>query len=343
MSRVAVYSESSSGGDRCHLDVIGSVAGLRFSTSANGDLAASWQMQLDPKTGHRALGAGRYVRLPFGGNKGWRGVMGNPQRGTPWSFTAQGWPWLAKNYNAIGTASNGLNLNAVVDNAITRGLPWTRSASLPALTAGSQQDGTGKVADVLNTVCDAKGQLWNVDRDGNVTAAARPTIVAYLLQANDTGGGRTITGFVTDVHVTYWDSTSWATTTILRSATSRPFGRFEDVLDITDLGPIAATQAQNHGDNWLAKRGHRLRFTSAFTVAAGQLLSPGGAAVDLATVQARDGLVKVMLTDPDAAAGEFALGAVKVPIGETDYDVDADVLTLTPLDTTPTGINAVFQ
>lgn len=342
MSRLAVISEDQYGTGRYYLDAIGDVSGLRFSTSVNGDLAASWQMQMDPQTDHSALAPGRRIHVPVGAGKGWAGILGNPRRGDVWSFNAQGVPWEAKNYNAVASG-NGLSLDAVVDAAIVRGLPWSRPSALPVLTDGSQQDGTSKVADVLNTVCDAKGKLWNVDRAGQVTAASRPTSANYLLLANDTAGGRTVIGFVTDVHITYWDSTSWATTTILRSASSRPYGRFEDVLDITDLGPIAVAQAQDHGDNWLAKRAPRLRFTQAFSVAYGQLLTLGGTAVDLATVEAHGAAMRVLLTDPDTAAGELTLGSVVVPIGETDYDVDADVLTVTPLDTTPTGITAVFS
>lgn len=342
MSRFAVYSDAPAGGDRVYLDELGIVQALRFSTDMHGDLAASWQMQLDPRTDHRALQPGRMVGIPIGASA-WRGTLGNPARGDVWQFTAFGASWMAKNYNAIApTTGNALKLDEVVDAAIARGLPWTRPSALPALAAGSEGSGTGSLADALNTVCDAKGQYWTVNRAGQITAAARPTTVAYILAANDTAGGRTVGGFVTDVHVTYQDSTTWAATTILRSVTSRPYGRFEDRLDITHRGPIAAAQAQEAGDNWLAKRGPRLAFTGAFTVASRQLLSPGGTPVDLATVQALDGVVRVLLTDPDSAAGELATGAVNLPVGETDYDVDADTLTLTPLDITRTGLSAVF-
>lgn len=326
------------------LDAVGAVSGLRFSTSVNGDLAATWQMHLNSRTDHRALAPGRTVRIPIGATRAWQGILGNPRRGDVWEFTATGWQALGQNYGSIApTNGNALELDDVVDDAIGRGLPWTRPAALPTVPNGSEPSGYTRVVDVLNAVCDAKGKVWTVDRDGQLTAADRPSTVAYLLQANDTAGGRTVRGFVTDVHVTYIDWNSYAQTTILRSVTSRPYGRFEDVLDLTDKGPISAAHAQDHGDNWLAKRGPRLRFTSAFSITPGQLLSPGGVPVDLATVQASDGTVRVMLTDPDSAAGELALGPVEVPVGETEYDVDSDTLTLTPLDHTPTGLQTVFS
>lgn len=342
MSRFQVYTEAAGGGDRVYLGSVGSVQALRYSTDVHGDLDATWQMRLDPRVDHRALHPGRTVGIPLGAST-WQGTLGNPGRGDVWQFNAFGLSWSAKTYDAIApTTGNALKLDEVVDAAISRGWNVTRPAALPALTAGQQGSGIGKVADSFNTVCDAKNQLWQITRARQVTAITRPTNTAYLLMANDTAGGRTVGGFVTDVHVTYTDSNSYAATTILRSSASRPYGRFEDPLDITDLGPITATQAQAHGDNWLAKQGARLQFTGAFSIASGQLLNPGGAAVDLGTVQALDGAVRVMLTDPDTAAGELALGAITLPVGETDYDVDSDTLSITPLDISRTGLAAVF-
>jgi hypothetical protein len=53
--------------------------------------------------------------------------------------------------------------------------------------------------------------------------------------------------------------------------------------------------------------------------------------------------VKVLLTDPDVAAGELAYQPVTVPIGETEYDEDSGVLTVTPLDLTRTGLATVVS
>jgi hypothetical protein len=337
VSRFSVATEANAGGDRIYLDDIGLVSALRYSTSVNGDLTASWQMYLDPRATHRALAPGRRVRVPLG-SESWRGIMVNAERGDVWDCTATGWPALADSYTALAaTTDNGLKLDEVVDAAIARGLPWTRPSALPALTAGLQESGFGTITEALNTVCDAKARLWVVGRDGAVTTTAIPTTVAYILQANDTAGGRSPGEFVTDVQVTYFSSSTYAPTTITRSATTRPYGRFEATLDITDLGPIALAQAQERGDSFLAQHGARLQFARPFTVAAGQLLNVGGQPVDLGTVEAKDGLVRVMLTDPDTAAGELSYTATNIALAETDYDVDADVITLTPFDRSASG------
>lgn len=346
MSRLQVYTEASIGSDRVYLDALGQVQALRILTNKTGDLSATWQMSLDSRTDHRALTPGRFVSIPVGGSA-WQGVLGQPQRGSGdvWTFNAFGLPWMTKNYTAVAaTSGNGYKLDEVVDAAISRGLPYTRPSALPALGAGEQGSGAGTVADSLNTVCDTKGKTWTVNRSRQIIAGPRePTTVAYILLANDTAGGRYPVGFVTDVIVTYIRSSDYSQQTITRSAASRPFGRVEYPLDITSRGAISTADAQEAGDNWLVKNGTRLQFTGAFTVTPGQLLTPGGSAVDLGTVQTLDGTVKVLLTDPDAAAGELASGPVNLPVGQTEYDVDADVLYLTPLDSSPLGLPAVFQ
>lgn len=337
-----VATEAPDGGDRVWLDSIGVVQALRFSTDAHGDLAASWQMILDPRGDHHGIQPGRQVLIPVG-TRLWRGIMNNPRRGDVWEFTADGQAHLAQNYTALApTTGNIYNLDEVVDAAIGRGLPWTRAGALPT-TGGGQGSGADTVGGVLDTVTEDNNKIWQVNRDSELRAVTRPTNIAYLLLATDTGGGRTVQGFVTDVHVTYRDSADYAIKTITRSATSRPFGRFEQPLDETYRGAISTSRAQTIGDNYLARRGPRLAFTQAFTVTDGQLLTTGGTAVDRAGVQAIDGCVKVLLVDPDTAAGELTYAATVFPLGETEYDEDAGVLTVTPMDLTRTGLAAVFS
>jgi hypothetical protein len=337
-----VATEDPTGGNRIWLDSFGIVQGLRFSTNVHGDLAASWQMQFDPRANHIALQPGRRVLIPSGAGY-WQGELNNPHRGDVWEFTVNGSADLATHYTAVAsTSGNAWNLDEVVDEAIARGLQWTRPSALPT-TEGNQGSGSGSVADVLDAVCDAENYLWRVSRGGALTAISRPsTTVAYLLLASDTGGGRSVQGFVTDVHVIYKDAADYAVKTVTRSVSARPYGRRELPLDVTSRGPISTARANSIGDNYLAKRGPRLDFTQAFTVAPGQLLTPGGTPVDNSIVEANDGAVKLLLTDPDTAAGELTYQAPTINMGETDYDEDSGILTVTPLEVDRTGLAAVF-
>lgn len=338
MSRLAIYSEANTGGDRVYLDTLGIVSSLSFDTSfPGGDLAAQWQIAaLNPRMTHRALAPGRRIGIPIGTTTAWLGKLQQPQRGDVWNCTAVGRIDDAKRYMSFApTTGNALALNETVDNAITRGLGWTRPATLSTIS-NATDTGTITLDDALGQVSDALNQYWQLSRSLALTMSALPSTLTYLLVASDTAGGRTLEDYVTDVYVTYLDWDSYAPTTILRSATSRPFGRVETTLDITNLNEIPLAQAQAAGDAYLAKNGARLRFLGAFTVTRGQLLNPGGVAVDLATVQAGS-VIRVLLTDPDTAAGEVALGAVQLVVGQTSYDVDSDTLTVTPLDATQRG------
>jgi len=346
LSRLQVFSTAPDGTDRVCLDALGPISALRISTSINGDVGLSWQQRLDPKAHHGAFAPGRLVTVPVSLSSIWQGRMGNPQRGTVWSFTAAGRSTEPARWVALAaTDNNATHLDEVVDAAIARGWTVTRPASLPTLTDGSQVSGSLKVGEALDQVTSQLNEWWTINRSGQLTAFTLPTSLSYILCAQDTAGGRTADNFVTDVIVLYTDTADFTTKSLTRSNTAAraKYGRIEDIYPLTDLGPITTTQAQAAGDNFLSVHAPRLKFTGAFQVAAGQLLNPGGTPVDLGIVQA-GGLVRVLLTDPDAAAGETTFGGpVQIVIGQTDYDVDADVLTLTPLDTSPTGLANVLK
>jgi hypothetical protein len=343
MSRLPAYSEAPGGGDRVYLDSLGPIRGLRLSTTVNGDQGASWQAALDPRLDHRALQPGRIIGVPISLAQAWQGVLDTPQRGTVWQFTATGTAALLDRWSAIDTtaAGNALNCNEIVDEAISRGLVASRGA-LPSLPAGTQPSGSLTLAAALTQVTSGLNQWWNISRAKKITAAALPTALAYLLKAQDNAGGRTVDGFVTDVTVTYLNAATYRLAALQRANTTAraKYGRFEQTLDLTGEGPLTTAQAQTRGDNYLTLNAPRLKFAGAFLVAHGQLLTPGGTPVDLATVQSGT-LTQVMLTDPDTAAGELALGPVQIVGGQTDYDVDADQLTLTPLDYSPQGLAAL--
>lgn len=333
MSRLSVFTEAVGGGDRIWLDQLGIVAGVEYDTTyPGGDAEASWQITLDPGFQHRAVLYGRKVGIALGGSAIWHGYLDNPQRGTSWQMTAIGIAALGQNYRAVAaTSGNALALNEVVDAAITRGLPWVRSGSLPTLSGAFVPSATLSIAEALDQV--AAGQstetYWAVDTNGVLTMTAAPTTASYVLYATAPGGGRNLSGFATDVYVQYQSATG-VMSTDLRSAASRPFGRFEAYSDQTGLQLIPSTQADALGDGFLARNGARLKFTNDFVVTPGQLVTLGGQAVDLAAVRAGF-LANVIFTDPDSA-GEVTLGAIpQVLFGAARYDADADNLTLTPV------------
>lgn len=343
MSRLTVKSERPGGGDAYWLDEFGVIAGLNYTTCyPGGDQQATWQTTLDMRHQHRAWDYGRLITLCAGATPVWRGYLDKPQRGTSWTMTAVGQAALAMQYRAVAdTSGDALELDEVVDAAISRGLPFTRVGSLPTLANGSAPSASLSIDEALDQV--AQGQtsdtFWSVDISGALSMGPAPSTPAYLLYANGVGGGRSLDGFATDVYVLY-QSASGVISTSLRSATLKPYGTFEAYSDQTALGLIPAAQADDLGDGFLARNAARARFTDTFTVTRSQLVTTGGVSPDGATIRAGF-LAKVIVLDPDSA-GEVAGSNPQVLIGGTAYDSDSDTLTLTPVYSAQDNLTALL-
>lgn len=350
MSRGVIASEAPAGGDRFCLDQFAIIQGLVTATTyPGGDSVATWQMTLDMRAQHRAWTYGRKIKIAVGASEIWHGFLDNPTRDTVWSMTAYGLPSTTKQYVALAASdNNALNLDEVIDAAIARGMPLTRSGtfpSMPPVAGGSPvtaPSGSQMIDDSLDQVATAQTSptYWTTTTQGVMTMGAAPTVPSYILYATGVGGGRSVAGMVTDAFVMY-QSASGVLSVDQRSAASRPFGRFEQVLDETTLGLIPSTTADTLGDAFLARNPASAKYTSTFTVTPGQLVTMGGVAVDLATVRAGF-LANVIVTDPDSA-GDVALAAIpNVLMGQTSYDWDADVLTLTPVYSAQDSLSALL-
>lgn len=342
MSRLGVFTAAPDGSDVIWLGQLGKVAGLRFSRCyPGGDRDATWQMNLGPRFEHRAVQQGRQVGL----TNGWRGNLDNPVRGDVWQFTAIGAAALAKRYLAVApTSGNALNLAEVLATANTHGLGWTVSGSLPTLAAGTVPSATIYLDDALDQV--SAGQpvppYWFLDRHFTFTMGPPPTEPGYILLATDTGGGRTMDAFATDVYVTYLQATNTLATVVRSNVAARTqFGRFEVPDDISGLGLLAASQANDKGDGFLAKNSARAKFLNSWPVTHGKLRTANGTPIDLA--YAVPGvLTSVLVTDPDSAGDVGISGPTNVLGGQTDYDCDSDVLTFTPTESAQDSLQALL-
>lgn len=330
-----IYSEAPTGGDRFWLDQMGEIAGLFHQTSyPGGDSKAGWQITLDPNAQHRAWAYGRKIGIVSGATTVWRGFLDDPSRDTTWTMSATGAAAQGKQFTAIAaTSNNALNLSEILTAAVARGLPWTLPGSFPTMptSAPSVPSASQQCDTSMDQVCAAQTTetYWLLDRYFNLTFGAAPTTPTRILYATTPGGGRSLDGFVTDVYVVY-QSASGVLSNALRSATSRPFGRFEQPLDETAKGLIATSDANGLGDGFLARNSARAKYGGNFTPTRGQLVNIGGQQVDLAGERAGF-LSNVINTDPDSA-GEVALSATPaVLMGTTSYDWDAGLLTLTPV------------
>lgn len=333
MSRLPVLSCGPGYTDPVYLDELGVVSGLSIVYGPNGPLSASWALNVDADYDHRALHPGRIILIPAGGGFCWGGRLSTPGRGNPWQMSADGIAAAGLRFQSYDPSGNGLSLNDSVDEAVTRGLPFFRIGSLPALIDGDPSAGSRTIADALNTVADSEGQVWQVDPVGGLTMTDPPTVKRFLIVATDPAEGRTLDDYISTLLVLYMDSTTLLPTTVVVSNPSSVarFGGNEDVLDLTDQDFMSAAAATTAGERKLRTLIPRAGFSGQFTVTYGQVLTVGGVVCDLTALDC-SALYQVIQVDPDVGGELDPATPTTIGLSEIDVDVDADVATLTPLD-----------
>lgn len=362
-----VYTENPDGTDRRYLDMLGeqsAVSGLTWRTSYPGG-DTTWQATLsfDLNASHSALRIGRHVGIVSGGGLRFQGRLDVPQRGDPWALSGGGIAGLVVSstgsggFSAVDSGGNAYNLDNIVTQAIARGLPYTKSGTLGV--AGTAPSGSCDIATALAAVGKALGKAWRLSPTGVITMESLPTVPSYVLRASQALTPRIVGA--TQAVGRYTDSGTHAnaTTTSLNTAAAAAstaakakWGPIEQTYDMTGLGEISASTASTYLSNWLLANIAQASYVDTLVVGYGQLRaytpSDGthpagyGGPVDLATVRAGC-LITVFDTDPDHSH-LLTPGPLQVLVGETEYDVDTDTLTLTPVGAVGTRLlDVIYQ
>jgi hypothetical protein len=337
MTRALVYTEDPyAGGDRWFLDrllpqsgIPTRVTGLHWTTSyPGGDVHFSANLTAPADLNHAGLHAGRRVYIQAGGAVRWSGFLDEPGRGDPWSLTGTGLASMVNDWTASGSTAT---LNGFIDGAISRGLPYSRGGVSLDASITTIVNGSMTLDQALAQVGKALGKAWTLDAAGNIAMAAPPTTATYVLAARQPLNP-TLVGFTQAVG--YYQSSSTATAVVtaptsVPSAAQQKWGKREGRYDMTGLGVLTSGNAQTYLNNWLSANLANWRYNNTLTVYRGDLRVPGGGIVDLATVRAG---CMVLITDVDPSHETLlASGQLTMLVGATDYDVDNDVLTLTPV------------
>jgi hypothetical protein len=317
------------------------ISGLRYSTSyPGGDVSASCSLTALPDLSHLGLRAGRKFIIQSGAANRWQGFLDEALRpstpGAPWQLTATGLAGLVAR-DQWDTDGNGYSLNAGVDAAISRGLQWTRPAALSSVTASTPQSQLS-LNQALSAVGKAAGTVWALSASGAITMAAPPTAPTYALRATQPLAPK-LTGWTQAVGVYQLTSSTVGWVTTSNAAAIAKFGNREGTYDMTNLGVITSGTASGYLATWLATNLAAPTYTDAILVQNGQLrtVTPAGGGhpqamggpVDLGTVRAGC-LVQILDSDP-SHANLLAPGQMNMLVGGTEYDVDNDLLTLTPV------------
>lgn len=326
----SIYTEAPAGGGRIYLDSLGYISGLTWSHTWPGgpsSLAVNLQTAYDLQS--PGLLAGRRIIILSGGTTVWRGTMDPPKRGNPWTVSAVGIGAAAKTFAAI--YGGGVFADSVVDNAISRGMPWTRPNSLGG-PSSALSTGTEQVDAALTGVAQTLGQVWAVTPNGVVSMAAPPTAPpTYILATGEAIEG-SLLGYFTQVCAIYLSGSTPSAVTVTDPIAAARYGYIEppQALDLTGYGSISSGSATVLATNYLSLNSSRLRTTTPLAVSQGQLMSPAGTPFDLAMVQAGC-LVRLQQTVIGSETLASPTNPLDLLIGETSYDADTDTLTLTPV------------
>jgi hypothetical protein len=328
----------------------GQVTGLKYSFIYPGGCdQMSCQLEIPTTYRPQILNPGWKVRITRGGHQVWDGKMDEPVFSAAGAaLSAIGTGNLGQDYLAIYTSTWPTSEpDQIINNAITRGLPWFNPGQGTPSGAwyGQAVDSAAQtVTDMLNLICTRGGLGWYVNSQpgGNpgddLNIAALPSTPNRILVCT-TPVSRTLGGDINTIYIRYEisaDNSSGTTdvpavygyTSVQNAASVAAHGVMETFIDLSDVGVMTSSAAQAVASNVLAIY-QRASFAGSFTVSQGQLLTLGGQPIDLGTEQAGT-LCKVVLTD-------YAYGGEVLPntpmqfiVGSYAWDDQNEVATVTP-------------
>lgn len=293
------------------------------------------------------------VKVYRGGSCLWTGKLSEP---TP---SAQGW-----NIAAIGIGALGNNLQAhytswTADNpinlAISRGLPWINNglAGISGLWLSQQQDDASMtITDFLNLLCTNGALTWYVDGHNVLRVIPIPTTPTRILIATDPQA-RTVAADINSLWIRYQitgdqtgDSSgdaaaaTYGTVEATNAASQAVHGVMESYEDLSSAGTISSSAAQQAGASVLAAY-QRATYSGPFNIRQGQLLTMGGYPIDIGAERGIPQVCSVVLTDT-GFGGEVVAGPVTFPVGQLEYDDDAQTAAVTPLQSVASDLSSLL-
>lgn len=240
----------------------------------------------------------------------------------------------------------GWSLNDPVDEAIARGLPWVNGGIPDGWWINSPDNAATKITDHMNTITGKSGLTWYVDRWGNLITSPLPSDVTHLLVVTEPVA-RTLYGDINVLFIKYVSaddgqgSVTFSLTKYVNQDSVDAHGVFESYIDITNAGLMSSAAAVATGQDALSKY-VRAAWAGPFTVRPGQLLNTGGVPVDLAMQRVGNMVCKLLLAD-SPFGGEVTAGPISFPAGEYVYDDDAQLATITPVQSFRTDLGAILS
>jgi len=323
----------------------GHVSQLKYGfTYPGGCSTATWLIARPPEYWNNAMSMGRFVEINRGGVPVWRGMLdGSKPSSDGWQMQAHGSGTFGNDFNASYTS---WNQNQPLDNAIGRGLMWRKSSfSSSGLWLSTPFDSASQnISQFLNLLTQQGNMGWRVSRmDSILTLETLPSTQDCIVVAT-TPVGRTSHGNYDVLDVRYLatddgkgNQTYGGTEVTLASLLAAGVPRKEAYIDLSNAGIMNATNAGINGTN-LLQRYIRASFDDPFVIRNGQLLTPGGQAIDIGAANPR--VAKLLLLDLPLA-GEATAAPISFIVGAYDYDDDAQTATVTPFQSVASDLSAL--
>lgn len=233
---------------------------------------------------HRFRG-GELVAAYIGGYCVWAGSLVEPDPSQP-QLTAQG-AWREGDwYMALdGSGNASQSPDGAIDQAIARGLDWTRPASIRlSAIAIDVSSGPVRLSNLLDTYVTANNLRWGVNNNREVIAFGDLTVPAYQTLPQAGGNGYALDNYVTQLFGRYINLSSVASTT--SSTGDESHGHREDITDLTPRGQISAATAQGILANLVGEGLAVPQWTEPLQFTFGEILTMGGVPAPLETVPA---------------------------------------------------------
>lgn len=305
---------------------------LKWSHAAAGGCKdASFKMDLPPTYSHSALQRGKIVEIRHGSPNAWQGFIADIDVEDGWTVNCLGLSALGKDYLCFDSGMNTTSTpNTAIDQAIARGLPWTRPNTVSgiAFAAGDTTTQLNYLGDLLDAWGNSRGRRWGVNAAGEVYGADDPTTPTWYLTPGVGRFGLADDEYASHLFVRYLASGSgYATVAVSDPVAAAKFGRREYPVDATSRGIMSGTDAFDLGAGLLAKGKARQGYTNGVTVSKSQLITPGGTPACLPLVQAQQMVRAFGVPDEQGQTVPY----VDWVIGETSLEAGSDQITLTPV------------
>jgi hypothetical protein len=336
------------------LGSIGAVADLKYAyTLPGGASSMSCTLLAEPNQRPSAINIARTVKIYRGGSCVWRGKLAEPQTSTTgWSISAIGVGALGANFVSHYSTWSA---DDPINQAIGRGLPWINPglAGTPGLWLSQKEDDASQsVTDFLTLLCTNGALTWYVDQSGTLRIIPIPTTPTRILVSTEPAS-RTVVADVNSLFVRYQataDNTSssssstaaaaFGTVLAVNQASIDAHGVMEAYADLSSVGVMSSTTAQNAGKAALAKY-VRATYAGPFTIRQGQWLNLGGAPIDIGAERGIPQVAQLMLT-VGGYGGEVVPGTPTFPLGQWEYDDTAQTASVTPFQSIASDLSSLL-